>query len=548
MSSHRPPTPDRHPGGRLPGDYQGLNRWKKTLLLAASGALALMVAGQPTLTSVAQAAPQSVKATGGTAVVAPPPAPVLDAGSMVLVTDSTGARAYWKAGYTGKGVDIAIVDSGVAPVEGLSTPGKVILGPDLSFESQDPANRYLDTNGHGTHLAGILAGRDAAASGNYADDVTSFLGMAPDARLVSVKVADAQGHTDVTQVIAAINWVAQHKNDNGMNIRVLLLAFGTDSVSPWEHDPLVFAAEQAWKQGIFVVVSAGNDGPAAFKQSTLTNLASSPNLFVIGASDTQGTATLLDDAVAPFSSGARGERAVDVVAPGSHIIGLKAPGSYVDQKFSSTGAYGDRFFRGSGTSQAAAVAAGAAALVIQEQPGVTPDALRALLMRTSTPLAGTSWSAQGEGALTLANVLGRKAGKTKSSNYWSDGLGTLDSARGSNRLAFDGQVLSGQIDIFRAPFDSAAMAKAEANAFSWSGGAWNGNEWAASSWSASSWSASSWSASSWSASSWSASSWSASSWSASSWSASSWSASSWSASSWSASSWSASSWSSAAWE
>ena len=169
-------------------------------------------------------------------------------------------------------------------------------------------------------------------------------------------------------------------------------------------------------------------------------------------------------------------------------------------------------------------------------------------MRTSTNLAGAPWSAQGEGALSLKDVLGQKAGKAKSSGWWSDGLGTLDSARGSNRLAYDGQVLSGQYDIFRAPFDSAAVANAQANASSWSGGTWNGNQWTASSWSASSWSASSWSASSWSASSWSASSWSASSWSASSWSASSWSASSWSASSWSASSWSASSWSSAGWD
>src|SRR5512140_789844 len=196
---------------------RGRRRARLAVVTAVAG-LALLLAGQPgfgTQPTIAFAdGNKTPDATANTT------ATTQDGGSMALVTESTGARAYWKAGYTGKGVDVAIIDSGIAPVNGLSTAGKVVLGPDLSIESQDVSTRYLDTNGHGTHLAGIIAGRDDAASGDYANDVTNFLGMAPDTRLLSVKVAASEGQTDVSQVIAAIDWVVQHKNDNGLNVRV----------------------------------------------------------------------------------------------------------------------------------------------------------------------------------------------------------------------------------------------------------------------------------------------------------------------------------------
>ena len=129
-------------------------------------------------------------------------------GSMYwLTTKVTGAADFWDAGYTGAGIDVALIDTGVVPVDGLRWPGKVINGADLSFESQAENLRYLDTYGHGTHLAGIIAGRadnvDNIASTNSGD----FVGMAPGARIVNVKVADAHGAVDVTQVIAALDWV-----------------------------------------------------------------------------------------------------------------------------------------------------------------------------------------------------------------------------------------------------------------------------------------------------------------------------------------------------
>src|SRR4051794_10773837 len=169
--------------------------------------------------------------------------PKADKHSVYAATVDDGAQALWAQGATGKGVDVAIIDSGIAPVDGLNAPGKVVQGPDLSFESQDDTVAHVDTYGHGTHMAGIIAGRDTdAVTGSYVGDSSHFLGMAPDARLVSIKVADANGATDVSQMLAAIDWVVQHKDDAGMHIRVLNLSFGTDSQQDYQHDPLAYAA------------------------------------------------------------------------------------------------------------------------------------------------------------------------------------------------------------------------------------------------------------------------------------------------------------------
>ena len=463
--------------------------------------------------------------------------PAGDGGSMYNVTLASGAQEFWKAGYTGQGVDVAVIDSGVAPVDGLTGADKVVNGPDLSFESQASNLQYLDSFGHGTHLAGIIAGRAAGAvPGQYVGDQTNFLGMAPDARIVSVKVADAHGATDVSQVIAAISWVVQHRRDNGLNIRVLNLSYGTDSVQHYGVDPLAYAAEQAWKQGIFVVTSTGNAG-FVMKTGTMTNPAYDPLLMAVGASESSGKAGMSDDTVPSFSSSGGTKRRPDLVAPGAHIVSLRVPGSLIDQSYSSTGAVTDGLFRGSGTSQAAAVVSGAAALVIQQHPTITPGRLKKLLTGSVQPMKGVLKEAQGSGQLDLAKALTLKLPSEPGIPLPSTGAGLLELSRGSNHLVHNGSTLDGEQDIFGAPFLSSAMTLLQANGSSWSGGAWNGSSWSGSSWSGSSWSGSSWSGSSWSGSSWSGSSWSGSSWSGSSWSGGDWLGSNWADSVWADASW-----------
>jgi serine protease AprX len=473
--------------------------------------------------------------------------PSADAYSMANTTAGIGADAWWDAGYTGRGVDVALIDTGVSPVAGLDTPGKIIDGPDLSLESQAPNLTKLDTNGHGTFMAGLIAGHDTDLTTPYADAPASmYRGVAPDARIVSLKVGVADGGADVSQVIAAIDWVVQHKDDNGMRIRVLNLSYGTNSTQDSTIDPLSYAAEQAWKHGIVVVAAGGNSGFQGQRNApALADPAYNRYVLAVGSTDTMGTPTYADDQVPAFSPWPKrgATRGVDLIAPGAHVQGLRDPNSYLDAN-RPEGLLGDRYFRGSGTSESAAIVSGAAALIKQKYPDATPDQVKALLEIAATPII-TKSQAQGAGELNLAQTL--KAGLPSSAQAWpsSNGAGSLELARGTDHLTDGGVVLAGEQDIFGQPFGSVAMAALEAKGSSWSGGDWNGSSWSGSSWSGSSWSGSSWSGSSWSGSSWSGSSWSGSSWSGSSWSGSSWSGSSWSGSSWSGSSWSGHSWSTA---
>jgi len=471
--------------------------------------------------------------------------PTSDPYSMQNITAGDGVQTWWNNGYTGKGVDVAVIDTGVTPVAGLNAPAKVINGPDLSLESQNPNLAHLDTNGHGTFMAGLIAGNDGQPGG--------YRGVAPDARIISLKVGVADGGTDVTQVIAAIDWVVQHRHDNGMNIRVLNLSYGTNSTQPYGIDPLAYAVEQAWKAGIVVVAAAGNTGFQSGSNAALADPAYDPQILAVGAADTNGTATPWDDQVASFSAGSSscsgGCRGADLIAPGSHMQGLRVPGSYIDQN-NPAGVLGDRYFRGSGTSEATAFVSGAAADLLSRYPQLTPDQVKAMLTSSCDKLSSYNWKQQGCGELDLNKLVNTSVPSVFASQQYnapSTGTGSLEASRGTDHISLNGVVLQGEQDIFGEPFSSAAIAALEAAGSSWSGGIWNGSLWTGSSWSGSSWSGSSWSGSSWSGSSWSGSSWSGSSWSGSSWSGSSWSGSSWSGSSWSGSSWSGAAWLGASW-
>ena len=160
---------------------------------------------------------------------------------MFNIEQMDGAHAYWNAGYTGQGVGVALIDSGVAPVNGLTTPGKVVYGPDYSSEARYSNLRNLDTFGHGTHMAGIIAGLDNGVTSISSSDSSDFMGMAPNAQIVSLKVANALGQTSVGQVLMAISWVVRHQNS--LNIGVLNLSYGTDTNNSYVMDPLAYAAE-----------------------------------------------------------------------------------------------------------------------------------------------------------------------------------------------------------------------------------------------------------------------------------------------------------------
>ena len=425
----------------------------------------------------------------------------LDAVSAII-----GADDLRRSGVTGAGVDVALIDTGVAPVAGI---GHVVTGPDLSFDSQIPGFQNIDAYGHGTHLAGIINGSGSGVNG-----------IAPGARVVNVKVGAANGATDVVQVLAAIDFVVQHAHDNGLNIRVIALAYGTDSAQPYTVDPLAYAAEVAWRKGIVVVVAGGNTGQYA---PSLNDPAIDPYVIAVGASEPNGTYTSGDDTVASFSAWGNSSRRVDVVAPGRSVVSLRDPGSYIDLNHPE-GREPDGLFRGSGTSQSTAVVAGAVALMLQDRPSLTPDQVKWLLRKTAKPLPAADSNAQGSGEIDVRRAVQRSL-STATVQTWpvSTGTGSLEAARGSVHVVMGGVPLQGETDIFGTVWNGQSWSGQSWSGQSWSGGLWMGQSWSGQSWSGQSWSGQSWSGQSWSGQSWSGQSWSGQSWSGQSWSGVSWS-------------------------
>jgi serine protease AprX len=414
-------------------------------------------------------------------------------------------------GIDGSGVTVALIDTGVADVADLGD--RVLARVDFT-----PGGNGEDAYGHGTHLAGVIAGNGAASLGKWR-------GVAPGANLVSVKVAGPDGSTDVSVVIAALQWVVVHRAEYG--IKVLNLAFGTDSVQPYALDPLNAAVERAWAAGITVVVSAGNRGPG-----TINKPGDDPYVITVGAVDVNQTMVWKDDEVAPFSSRGRtpdGFEKPDLVAPGTTIVATRDAGSTIDALHPDAVLDGS-YFKGTGTSQAGAVVSGVAAMLYQVNPSLRPNTVKSILMGSTFP-ASQYRSGGGSGLVDAARAV-----QSIDSGEWANGgltrsagLGSLEGSRGRFHvhadLDGDGQLdlVSGEQDVLGAAWDST----------SWSSNSWSSNSWSSTSWSSlisenSASSSNSWSSTSWSGMYWSSTSWSSTSWSSTSWSSTSWSSTTWS--------------------
>jgi serine protease AprX len=320
-----------------------------------------------------------VKASASVADTAP-------AGSTPIVfQQSTGATQAWQQGDTGRGVTVAVLDSGI-DTNAAAFGGRVRARVDFV----DPANPSQgDPAGHGTHVAGIVA-----ASRSFASP-----GIAPDASLVSVRVLDPSGNSRVSTVIRGLEWTIAHKN--ALGIRVVTLALGATASGSYRDDPLAAAAEAAWRSGLVVVVAAGNSGPGA---GTVSTPGIDPLVLTVGATDDAGTPSTRDDVVPSWSSQgptADGLAKPDLLAPGRKIVSVRVPGSTIEQAL-PTHIESAQLFRLSGTSEAAAVAAGTAALLAEHNHQASPDQIKASLVRNARQLA------QGGSELNVAQALGAK--------------------------------------------------------------------------------------------------------------------------------------------
>ena len=324
-----------------------------------------------------------------------------------------GDVAKQQYGLDGTGVGVAIIDSGVYNHDDLQKAngsGSRIVYSE-SFIPGDASTN--DAYGHGTHVAGILAGNGHDSQSGYP---VQYTGVATNANIINLRVLDANGSGSDSQVIAAIQRAIQLKNT--YNIRVINLSLGRNVYESYTLDPVCQAVEAAWQSGIVVVVAAGNSGRddslGTQGYATIQAPGNDPNVITVGATKTNGTPNRLDDTVASYSS--KGPTLVDhvvkpdLVAPGNRIVSLAAPGSTLVTSLlslniqpittcllgllgnnCSTGLSG-KYTRMSGTSMATPMVAGAAVLMFQKDPTLTPDIIKARMMKTAWKgYPGNSW-------------------------------------------------------------------------------------------------------------------------------------------------------------
>lgn len=382
----------------------------------------------------------------------------------------------WSAD-AGRGVGVALVDTGVADTPDLHAP-RLVRAPDFSGEGDG-----VDHFGHGTFMAGLIAGDGTASTGGQ----PRHFGIAPGATLVSVKVADANGASSLSRVIAGIGWVVA--NRDAYNIGVLNLSFGLDTQQPYFANPLDAASEAAWASGITVVAAAGNSGA-----NSVTSPGDDPYVISVGATDTMGTATTSDDTVPAWSSSEqfRGFAKPDVVAPGASLVSLRAPGSTIDVQHPDA-RVGASYFRGTGTSMSTAVVSGAVAALLEHHGNATPDDVKGALVDSASLVKS------GARAIDL-NAADHAVAR---SNWWQH-----------FPVAFDG------------------LGRGLRMGMPWTASRWRDETWTASRWRASRWTASRWRDETWTASRWRDETWTTSAWTASRWRALAWAADAWVSQSW----------------
>jgi subtilisin family serine protease len=317
-----------------------------------------------------------------------------------IYAQADGAAAAWQtAGVDGTGVAVAVIDSGIAPNPDIAS--RILVSVDLTLGTGVVSAG--DPGGHGTHVAGIIAGNGPAIPATLLTPATpGRTGVAPNANLISLRVLDANGAGKLSDVIAALQWAIQHRAQ--YNIRVINLSLGAPATTSYLADPLAAMAEIAWHAGIAVVTASGNLGPAA---GTITTPAYDPFVIAVGAIDDVGTPAPGDDVVAPFTSvgpSFDGLMKPDLAAPGRRVVSLRVPGSTLDLLLPNR-IVDTNYFRLSGTSQAAPQVAGAAALLLQKNAGLKPDQVKDILTRSARPVTGASVAQVGAGALDVNAAL-----------------------------------------------------------------------------------------------------------------------------------------------
>jgi serine protease AprX len=423
----------------------------------------------------------------------------------------TGATQLAADGDTGQGVTVAVMDTGIDDLPDFA--GRLIGGVDLTG-GNDP---YQDSYGHGTFVAGLIAGDGASSNGQYS-------GEAPGANLVSIKVAGANGETDLATLILGLQWAVLNKAT--YNIKVLNLSFGYHSDQSTVINPLDQAVQVAWDSGITVVVSAGNAGPF---NGTILSPGDDPLVITVGALDDMAQSSVADDEMTNFSSvgptSPDGWVKPDLVTSGRSVVSLAAPGSTVYNEFPSA-RVGSANFVGSGTSFSAAITSGAAALVLADNPGLDPDEVKARLLGTTNPGPIGNPFVDGHGALNAY-----AAATASPMDFNQSAAGLICTLLGATVSL---SPVSSSVDTWNPNlWSGVSWSQTPSTGWAWNGYAWNGSDWTGWAWNDTAWNSWAWNGAAWNGADWTGWAWNDAGWDGSAWDGTAWSGAAWNSSAWS---------------
>lgn len=319
----------------------------------------------------------------------------LDPEQPVLQTDNAlatlGIEKIWEQGYKGKGVGIAVIDTGIYPHPDYKD--RIVGFKDWVAGRTEP----YDPQGHGTHVAG-----DALGDGTLSDG--KFMGPAPEAHLIGITVLDKHGSGRLSDIIKGVQWAVEKKDE--LDIDIINMSLGGPVFDSYRNDPVALSVGKAVEAGLVAAVAGGNSGP---KPSTIGTPGNHPQAFTVGALNDKGTLTRADDDVAGFSS--RGPTSVDglvkpdILAPGVNITAANAPGSALDR--ANVPHVGTGYITISGTSMATPIMAGVIATILSANPNLTPAQVKEIFMSTADPLANVDGNSQGSGVVDPQEALAR---------------------------------------------------------------------------------------------------------------------------------------------
>jgi serine protease AprX len=419
---------------------------------------------------------------------------VIDSGALLTTYPlDVEAPAVWNGavggiGATGNGVTVAVVDTGI---DRKHSDFHLIHRVDGSREN-NLAHIDGDNYGHGTHVASIVGSR--SADGKY-------IGIAPDARVLGVDIADDNGVASESDLLRGLDWVYQHEKDQ--RIRVVNLSVGVGIPESYATSPIDAAVERLWHDGLVVVAAAGNMGDA--NDAVFYAPGNDPFVITVGCLGDNGTPTRTDDTLCSISSRGMTEDGFakpDVVAPGRKIVGALAAGHdrlqvALAQQFNDRVTPDGQHIRLSGTSMAAPVVSGTVALLLERFPSLTPNQVKSILTGSAHTYSGQTDNA---GAINALDALrAAAAGGFSASNPGLASLPGLNLSAGIGTVAWDGARWTS------AAWDGARWTGAYWDGARWTGGHWDGARWTGAYWDGARWTDAYWDGARWTSSAWDAS-------------------------------------------